>query len=230
VKLFLFDIDQTLINSGGAGLRALNRACHKLLSIENAVEGITPHGKTDPAIIREIFLGRLGNVPATEKQVSEILESYLEFLKDEVRQSPTYRVLPGILEVLEDLGNRRDVVFGLATGNIERGARIKLERGELNSYFEFGGFGSDSEQRAGLVRVAAEAGRKRCGHPIPAQKVWVIGDTPRDIEAGREAGFQTIGVATGSYSVDQLSDSGASIAISDFQSGRDHFFRSTFIE
>jgi phosphoglycolate phosphatase len=230
VKLFLFDIDQTLINSGGAGLRALNRACHKLLSIENAVEGITPHGKTDPAIIREIFLARLGNLPASEKQVSEILDSYLEFLKDEVRQSETYRVLPGILEVLQNLGNRPDVIFGLATGNIERGARIKLERGELNSYFDFGGFGSDSEQRAGLVRVAAEAGRKRCGHPIPAEEVWVIGDTPRDIEAGREAGFRTIGVATGSYSVDQLLDSGASIAISDFQSGRDHFFRSTFIE
>ncbi len=230
MKLFLFDIDQTLISTGGAGLRALNRACEKLFLMENAMDGISPHGKTDPAIIREILLARVGHDSNIETDLHSILESYLFFLRDEVRLSTTYRVLPGILDVLSAISTRSDMILGLATGNIELGARIKLERGDLNHYFKFGGFGSDSESRTGLVRVAAEAGCKACGGPIQPEDVFVIGDTPRDIEAGKEAGFRTVGVATGTYSVDQLRACGADIAVSDFQQDRDYFFRSTFIE
>ena len=230
MKLLLFDVDQTLINTGGAGIRALNRACQKLLSIENAMDGISPHGKTDPAIVREILLTRLGSDFSCDSDLEPVIQSYLSFLGEEVRLSTAYRVLPGILKILQEMTARQDVMLGLATGNMEFGARIKLERGGLNPYFSFGGFGSDSESRAALVRKGAEAAARKCGSAIQPDDVFVIGDTPRDIEAGRDAGFRTVGVGTGSYSLDQLLESGATFAISDFQQGRDQFLRSAFIE
>jgi phosphoglycolate phosphatase len=232
VRLLLFDIDQTLVNTGGAGLRALDRACFKLFALEKAMDGISPHGKTDPAIAREILRVRLGLaadsvVPAL---ISSTLEAYTGFLEEEVQTSPAYRVLPGIAAMLDEMLPRRDVMLGLATGNIEPGARIKLERGNLNRYFTFGGFGSDSEDRAELVRRGAEKAADKNGARIAPSNVFVIGDTPLDIEAGRSAGFNTVGVATGSYSVHQLLDSGATIAVADLEQGRDHFLRSTFME
>jgi phosphoglycolate phosphatase len=230
VKLLLFDIDQTLINTGGAGLRALDRACKKLLGLDKAMDGISPHGKTDPAIVREILSTRIGPDAFLNGHLESILESYLFFLGEEVERSPNYHVLPGILSVLEEISVRIDVALGLATGNIERGARIKLHRAGLNRYFEVGGFGSDSESRTELVRKGAEKASAKIGVSFKSSDVFVIGDTPLDIDAGRAAGFKTVGVATGSYSVDQLTAAGATFALPDLQQGRDYFLRSTFIE
>jgi phosphoglycolate phosphatase-like HAD superfamily hydrolase len=227
VKLLLFDIDQTLINSGGAGLRALDRACLQLFGISNAMQDIHPHGKTDPAIAREILRVRLNKTAAETGQIETILEAYLSFLKEEVVLSPNYRVLPGIFSVLDEVRSRKDVALGLATGNIELGARIKLDRGKLNPYFAIGGFGSDSEDRTELVRKAAAKGAARAGEPISPSDTYVIGDTPLDIDAGKRAGFKTVGVATGSYSIEELMDSGASFAIPDLEQGRDQFLQST---
>jgi phosphoglycolate phosphatase-like HAD superfamily hydrolase len=227
VKLLLFDIDQTLINSGGAGLRALDRACLQLFGISNAMQDIHPHGKTDPAIAREILRVRLNKTAAEIGQIESILDVYLSYLKEEVRLSPNYRVLPGIVSVLNESLSRNDVILGLATGNIELGARIKLDRGELNPYFAFGGFGSDSEDRAELVRKAAVKASARCGGTISPSETYVIGDTPLDIDAGIRAGFKTVCVATGSYSIDELLDSGATFAIQDFEQGRAQFLSST---
>jgi phosphoglycolate phosphatase-like HAD superfamily hydrolase len=230
VRLLLFDIDQTLINTGGAGLRALDRACHKLFGLENAMEGIRPHGKTDPAIVREIFRVKLSSPTPDNSEIASIIEAYVSFLKDEVHMSKTYRVLPGIAPLLNELVTRQDVMLGLATGNIESGARIKLDRGGLNPYFSFGGFGSDSEDRTELVRRAAEKAANKNGNPLSPADVFVIGDTPLDIDAGNRCGFKTVGVATGSYSVEQLVASGATFAVQDLTQGRDYFLRSTFIE
>ena len=154
MKLLLFDIDGTLISTGGAGVRALNRACLQVLALDNVMDGILPHGKTDPAIIREIFAAfrQVHSLP----RIEEMLSAYLVFLRAEVELSSTYRVLPGISAFLDQFGADPDLLLGLATGNIEAGARIKLERGDLNRYFSFGGFGSDSESRTELVRRAAE--------------------------------------------------------------------------
>src|SRR5262245_28534319 len=102
------------------------------------MDGILPHGKTDPAIIREIGIAR--NVD-TSPELDRIVESYLFFLSEEVSVSSSYRVLPGVIALLEHLSTCSDVMLGLATGNVELGARIKLERGNLNRFFEFGGFG-----------------------------------------------------------------------------------------
>jgi phosphoglycolate phosphatase-like HAD superfamily hydrolase len=232
VKLLLFDIDQTLVNTGGAGLRALDRACFELFAVERAMDGISPHGKTDPAIAREILRARLDLVsdPSIPERITSTLDAYAVFLKEEVQRSPTYRVLPGILSLLDEMLPRQDVILGLATGNIEAGARIKLERGNLNRYFTFGGFGSDSEDRAELVRRAAEKAAHKNGGPVAPSNIFVIGDTPLDIDAGKRAGFKTVGVATGSYSVDQLLAAGATIAVSDLEQDRDYFLRSTFME
>src|SRR5262249_26507975 len=104
------------------------------------------------------------------------------------------------------------------------------DRGGLNHYFAFGGFGSDSEDRSELVRQAGEKAGHKNGSTIPPSNIFVIGDTPLDIEAGKRAGFQTVGVATGNYSVEQLLSSGASLAIENLEEGRDYFLRSTFIE
>lgn len=233
MKVLLFDVDQTLISTGGAGLRALDRACQRLLGIEKAMDGIKPHGKTDPAIVREILSVRLGSNAAElglSGRLESILESYIFFLREEVKTSTTYRVLPGIFPLLEELSLRRDVALGLATGNIESGARIKLHRGGLNRYFAFGGFGSDSENRTELVRKAAEKAAAKSGVACQSSDIYVIGDTPLDIDAGRAAGFKTVGVATGSYSVDQLLAAGATLAIPDLEEGRDQFLRTAFPE
>jgi len=230
VKVFLFDIDQTLINTGGAGLRGLDRACLKLFGLQNAMEGISPHGKTDPAIVREILRRKLGSETPTNTDIASILDSYTSFLKEEVHTSATYRVLPGVQTLLDQLAARGDVLVGLATGNIELGARIKLERGGLNPYFSFGGFGSDAEDRTELVRKAAEKAAHKNGGFIAPSNIFVIGDTPLDIDAGNRAGFKTVGVATGSYSVEQLLACGAMIAVSDLAQGSGYFFRSTFME
>ena len=230
MKVFLFDIDQTLINTGGAGLRGLDRACLKLFRLENAMEGISPHGKTDPAIVREILRRKLGSESPTNTDIATILDSYISFLKEEVHTSATYRVLPGVQTLLDQLAARGDVLVGLATGNIELGARIKLERGGLNPYFSFGGFGSDAEDRTELVRKAAEKAAHKNGGFIAPSNIFVIGDTPLDIDAGNRAGFKTVGVATGSYSVEQLLACGAMIAVSDLAQGSGYFFRSTFME
>jgi len=228
VKFLLFDIDGTLVLTGGAGIRALNRAFHEVAGITNAMDGIRPHGKTDPAIVREIFLARHDDRHSLET-VKKILDLYVEYLPGEVRSSRTYRVLPGIVRFLDTYRNRCDLSFGLATGNVERGARIKLERGNLNPYFQFGGFGSDAESRTALVQRAAENGSGLTGHAINPEEVFVIGDTPRDIAAGREAGFRTIGVATSDYSKQDLESAGADLAMVDFDRDLDQFLRVTRI-
>lgn len=199
--------------------------------MDNVMEGILPHGKTDPGIIREIFLSRADNVTYGDfpTSLAPILDSYLGFLHEEIETTSNYRILPGVLDILNSLSERSDVLLGLATGNVEAGARIKLERGNLNQYFAFGGFGSDSEIRSELVRCGAEKAAALSGSRLDPNDVFVIGDTPRDIEAGREAGFLTVGVATGKYSREELAAAGATVSISDLEQGRDQFLRTTRI-
>ena len=229
MKLLLFDVDATLILTGGAGLRALNRAFQRLFNVDLAMNGIAPHGKTDPAIVREIFHTKLNSKDLPDGEIARILETYVALLQEEVETTDKYEILPGILDVLQQLAARSDVLLGLATGNIEMGARIKLRRGDLNRFFTFGGYGSDSENRMVLVRRAAEKAARLHGDRIPDQDCVVIGDTPLDIDAGRSSGFRTVGVATGQYSVDQLREAGADLAIRNFRDDLSHFLR-TFIE
>jgi phosphoglycolate phosphatase-like HAD superfamily hydrolase len=228
VKLLLFDVDMTLISTGGAGMRALDHAFRNLIELDNAMDGISPSGKTDPSIIREILIKKVGHDAAMETLLDGLLQAYLSFLPEEVRRSDVYQVLPGIVETLDELTARNDTIIGLATGNVEAGARIKLERGRLNHYFSFGGFGCDSENRTDLVRRAAERAAAKYGASLDPREVFVIGDTPLDVDAGQRAGFQTIGVATGGFTVDDLRQAGANEVLSNFNQDRSHFFQSIF--
>lgn len=230
MKILLFDVDQTLVNTGGAGIRALNRAFETLFSVTQAMHGVSSHGKTDRAIVREIFLVRDLQTPRVEDVLEHVLESYLSFLPGEVGSSDNYQVLPGIADLLRELAGHDRAIVGLATGNVERGARIKLERGGLNGFFDFGGFGSDSESRPELVRRAADRGMVRLGRTIDPSDVVVIGDTPLDVDAAHQCGFRSVAVATGRFTKAELLACNPDQVLEDFAAGRDQFLRSTFME
>jgi phosphoglycolate phosphatase len=215
--ILLFDIDGTLIHGGGAGKRALVRAFERVYGRSDWLE-FPLGGMTDLLIVRQALErgGRQGD------PVEPVLERYVELLREEIPASPRYETCPGVVPLLERLSGvaRRDdtaarVALGLGTGNIEAGARIKLERLDLNRYFAFGGFGSDHAERAELLRIGAARGAARLGAPLDDCRVVVIGDTPLDVAAGRAIGAECVGVATGSYDTAALEAAGADRAFAD---------------
>lgn len=202
MKLLLFDIDGTILLTDGAGTRAANRAFEKIHGLGDAMKGIDPAGKTDPLILREMYGNGLSR-DYTDEEAGELYREYVIFLEEEV-ENCRIEIMPGIPELLESLSSRKDVMLGLATGNIERGARIKLRRAGLDRHFRVGGFGSDSGSREALIRVAIERAKGRLQDSEDFAKVYVIGDTPHDIIHGRAAGAATVAVATGRYTSTEL--------------------------
>ncbi|MFA5975811.1 MAG: HAD family hydrolase [Elusimicrobiota bacterium] len=202
-KLLLFDLDWTLVYTGGAGVRALNHAFEKLFQIPNAMKIVSPDGKTDPAICREMMRVHLNRSPQNG-EIEALCRGYLDQLKVEVPQSPGYLILPGIPALLRALSDRSDVLLGLGTGNLEEGAHIKLDRADLMRYFRFGGYGSDAENRPELLRMASKRGQKLAGHSLPPTDIIVIGDNIRDVQAGKAIGARTVAVATGPMSSEDL--------------------------
>ena len=216
-KLFLFDLDGTLMLSGNAGLRAMEKVFMDLHNLPNAFDGIRPDGKIDPAIFREIISHRGLKLPDLDKAIELLCEKYLEELAVEMPISPNAVLMPGIPQLLERLFAMPDVQLALLTGNLEQGARLKCERFDLNKYFPFGAFGSDHEDRAELVRISAERAAKYLARPVPLDKnIFVIGDTPRDVECGQAYNATTVAVATLNYSADQLKKTGADFVFEDF--------------
>ncbi|HEY3352575.1 MAG TPA: HAD family hydrolase [Polyangia bacterium] len=195
--LHLFDIDGTLVRSGGAGLRALERAFADRFGLAGATDGVHPDGKTDPLIVGEMFAARLGR-PPTAAETTALLADYEVHLAAEVAAGSAFRALPGVHDLLERLAARREPV-GLCTGNTVGGARLKLERLGLWRYFAFGGYGSDHAERSDVVRTAIARGAAHVGRAVLPAEVLVIGDTPRDIAAARAAGARAAAVATGPH-------------------------------
>ncbi len=204
MKLLLFDIDGTLLLTNGAGTRAANRAFEKIYGIKEAMTQIDAAGKTDPLILKEIFSNEL-NRDFSGEEAKELYKLYIPFLEEETAKSET-TVMPGIPELLESLSPREDMVLGVATGNIEEGAWIKLRSAGLDRHFNFGGFGSDSHSREHLILKARDRAKNHIAHASEFEKTFVIGDTPYDINHGRAAGAVTVGVATGSYSRAELEE------------------------
>jgi phosphoglycolate phosphatase-like HAD superfamily hydrolase len=206
MRLVLFDIDGTLILTGGAGMRAFFRAFKQVFDLAVSREVIRPDGKTDPLIAKEI-LRHFGLETRWNTQSRDALfAAYLDYLDDEMsraREDKAIRILPGVKELLDYLKPRRDYALGLVTGNLEGGARIKLEKAGLESYFSFGGYGSDSEDRTALIRKAIERGTELAA-PVPMDAAYVIGDTPLDIIHGHAAGASVIAVASARYSLKDL--------------------------
>jgi phosphoglycolate phosphatase len=213
-KLVLFDIDGTLVLTGGAGMRAMNRACESIVGLADALTGIPVAGRTDWIILQDA-LGRIGR-GLDASLFASLREQYIGHLREEI-QLPgrgVTAVLPGVRELLDALASRDDVFLGLLTGNFEQGARIKLEHFDLWRYFACGAFGDDAADRNALVPFALERARG-CGIDVPYGEVLVVGDTPHDVACALAVGALPVAVATGSYTVDQLRASGAEIVFED---------------
>jgi len=211
MRLILFDIDGTLIDSGGAGVRALDLALKELFAIEKGFRGISMAGKTDPLIMRE---GLVKHGISVNGNLESVIEAYLRHLQKEV-QNDRKKLKPGVYDVLEKLRNMTDIVLGLLTGNLELGARIKLAPFNINEYFPAGAFGSDDEDRNMLLPVAVRRFQELMEDSIRIEECVVIGDTPRDVECAHIHGAICVGVATGPYSYDTLVEAGADYVVED---------------
>ncbi len=202
-KLILWDIDGTLIRSGGAGARALNRAFRDLYGIDNACDSVDWGGMTDPLIV-DVLIDFHFRRPATLEDREKTLAGYLAYLPEEIESASEYRVMPGVEEAVRQMHSSAEFHQGLGTGNLETGGRIKLARADLGKYFEWGGFASDSDHRADLIRVGIERGRQAAGEDVPLERTVIIGDTLRDIDAARACGAKVVAVATGAKALHEL--------------------------
>jgi len=228
-KLILFDIDGTLVLTGGAGIRAMNRACEALVGHPQALAGIQVAGRTDRIILADV-LAREGHT-LDDGLLERFRDAYIANLREEIEHPGRAQsfeslgsrggmkaVMPGIRELLDTLERREDVFLGLLTGNFEAGARIKLEHFDLWRYFRCGAFGDDAADRNALVPFALDRAR-RCGLPaIDSADILVVGDTPHDVACARAVGATPVGVATGGFTVEQLRESGADIVFHDLSS------------
>ncbi len=212
-RIILFDVDQTLLYSGGAGGLSMRRAFHQLYGIEDGFKRVEFSGRTDWSILRMALEqhGLLDGEGDFPRELARFQETYFALLEPTLREVEGGRTLPGVPELLAALSERDDARRGLATGNFRRAAHMKLRHFGLDSYLSEGGFGDDAEERARVVGIAIE----RIAGGAKADAVWVIGDTALDIEAAHANGALALGVATGPLSVDDLRAAGADVALLD---------------
>ena len=212
-RLLLFDIDGTLINSGGAGLHALRDVLQEQFGITDDLEGIEVAGRTDSGIVHQIL--RRQKIEPNEKNTARFLDQYLELLAEELPQRPGF-VLPGVKELLLRLREGSHIVLALLTGNVQRGAKLKLEHYGLWQFFEFGAFADDHHDRNELGAFARRRARERHGVEFESAAIDVIGDTPHDIACGKAIGARTIAVTTGSFTREQLAGHQPDLILDDF--------------
>ena len=214
MKILLFDIDGTLMLSGGAGRRAIDRAFFDLYGITRAFGNVVPDGNTDPKIFSEIMDNHDVAVADRTAAFAVLSERYAEHMRDEMRRSEGAHLMPGVDRLLELLATRTDLGLGLLTGNFETTARIKLARFDLNPFFPFGAFSSDHAEREALVPIAVERAEAHFGTSIGlGRHVVVIGDTPADIGCALAKNATAVGVAASRYSVRDLESAGAHLAL-----------------
>jgi phosphoglycolate phosphatase len=203
----LFDIDGTLISTGGAGAASWRLAFDELYGIPADIGKFTDAGMTDSQVARRTFEAVVGHSPS-RKELSVLLERRLNHLYETVADSTGYRVLPGVEKLLPGL-LERGYLLGLVTGNGEAAAHIKLHRARLNRFFSFGGYGSDSDDRSELTKRALERAALVFGEPIQPNQCLAVGDTPLDVTAAHGAGIECVGVASGHFTVEQLREARA---------------------
>jgi phosphoglycolate phosphatase len=201
----LFDVDETLVHTGGSGARSWKAAFQELYGIPADIGTHTSAGETDPQVARATFKGVLNRDPSDD-ELDLLYAHYLLHLADDIGVSEGYKVLPGAEETLRSLG-KAGVMLGLVSGAMEGAARTKLIPANLNRFFMFGTYGSDSPDRGELTRIGVEKASRLHANLSPRQ-VFVVGDTPRDIEAAQAAGAVSVGVASGHYSTDELAAAG----------------------
>jgi phosphoglycolate phosphatase len=213
-SLILFDIDGTLVLTGGAGGRAMSLAFQEIFGVRDALSGIAMAGRTDAWILADALTAH--NIASDPKALVRFREAYLRHLTIElVKPGARKGLMPGVRELLDVLRRRDDVYLALLTGNYEEGARIKLEYFDLWRYFPCGAFGDDAPQRDGLVSKALERIAATGGPSFSAVDAVVIGDTPLDVACASFCGARSIAVATGSHSVEELRAAGADVVMQD---------------
>ncbi len=216
-RAVLFDIDGTILVTGGAGAVAWQRAFEELYGVEANVAERTGAGMTDPEIAAIVFREAIGRECSPGERARGIA-GYLRHLPDAVAESDGYRVMPGVEPLLDRLIDD-GVLLGLVTGNIEAAAHVKLARARLNRFFSFGGYGSDSADRTEVTEAAVRRAELVSGGSLRDGACFAVGDTPRDVDAGHGAAIRVVGVATGSYSLEELRDAGADWAIETVEDG-----------
>lgn len=206
-RILLFDIDGTLVSTGGAGAVAWKRAFEELYGIPADIGEFTEAGMTDPDVGAKTFEAVLHHAP-TPHELAQLIQRRLEHLPGAVANSKGYKVLPGVPERLRQLSHDGHLL-GIITGNGDGAAHIKLARGELNRWFTFGAYAGAGLARSDIVRQAVQRGEATVGRDVPNTEIYVIGDTPLDIEAAHAVGCTAIAVATGHYDAAALRRAGA---------------------
>lgn len=205
-KLVLFDIDQTILHSGGAGEKALILALRDRFGREETLANIEIAGKTDVWIARRIF--EVHGIEPHPENVERFLDGYIEHLKVELGRNDG-RLLPGFPEILDALAKLPNVAVGLLTGNLRRGAELKLGHFGMWKHFPFGAFADDSHERNLLGPFARKRAGEAYGTEFAPPDIFVIGDTPYDIACAKAIDARGVGVATGRYSRADLEAAGA---------------------
>lgn len=201
-RLILWDIDSTLVNTGAAGQHALVRATKERFGSDD-LTGVEIAGRTDRAIAQQIL--QKYDAPITDANIDSFLDRYIAFLPEELPRR-NGRVLPGIRELIEYLAGQPDTTLGLLTGNLERGARLKLDHYDLWDFFPFGAFADDHHDRNALGPCALTRAVTHAGFEFRPERVDVVGDTGHDVACGKAFGARTIAVATGSWSRERLAE------------------------
>ncbi len=212
--LVLFDIDGTLVRGGPAKV-AFETAMLETYGTAGAVDSFDFSGKTDPQIARELLTDAGLEDAAVDAGLAGLWDRYIGELEARIRDNPM-RLLPGVAGLIEALDAEPDVALGLVTGNIIRGARVKLESVGLAGSFAVGGYGSDDEIREHLPAIALERAFEAWGVRFPAESTVIVGDTPRDVECGKHQGTRTVAVATGRIPRERLETTGADAVFDDF--------------
>jgi phosphoglycolate phosphatase len=206
----LFDIDGTLIASGGAGKTALEAALADEFGVTRIIDKLQLSGRTDRAIILDLF--RLHVIDDAPENHERLRDAYLRHLPNHLHAG---RVLPGIAELLAHLAGRDDVAIGLLTGNVRAGAKVKLGYFGLHHYFAFGGYGDHHLDRDDVAREALAAVRQQLNGSVNLERIWVVGDTPLDIRCARSIGARAVAVATGWHSLDELAEHRPDLLLAD---------------
>jgi phosphoglycolate phosphatase len=201
-RLLLFDIDGTLVSTGGAGVRSLQLVIQKRYGVHDDLLDVEIAGRTDSGIASSIL--QKYQVDPTPKNIEAFLDEYVGFLP-ETLSTTDGKILPGISEILIRMKGKTDRVLGLLTGNVKRGAELKLQHYRLWNFFEFGAFADDHHDRNQLGEFARTRAQEKHGHEFDAAQIDVVGDTPHDIACGKAFGARTVAVATGTWPREKLS-------------------------
>ena len=212
MKVVLFDIDGTILHSGGAGRLAMIQAFEEMFGISNGFDGISMAGNTDPLIIKMAL--EKHDIENVEEKIDQFKLKYFVLLSENIKRNlPEKRIYPGVEIILEEMLEHSDIILGLLTGNWNEGAKIKLGHFDLYKYFPFGAFGSDAFDRNDLLPIALDRCSLCKNIGITAKDVIVIGDTPNDVKCAKVHGARALGVATGSFSKVFLKEVGADLAV-----------------